>query len=226
MNRIELHFITILAFCAMLTALGQPTFGRTITKISTKPQYDYNQQLDVPKGPVITKKLFDFSDRRPFVSISELQLTFTMSDGDTGIDPEGTDYNDLAMSLDSLSPSGRWLMNGFPNDPNRGANQTTWDPEYVTNTFTLDVTDEHMFENALLKEVGPGGDQRLRARIWDLDADVTAGKNRIRFSEKFDAELQITGAPTPEPSTTGLALVALAVGGGALLVHKRSESSN
>jgi len=218
-------FVMALAACAVLGASGNSAQGTMITKVSSEFQPDYNKQLTEEERPEITSQPFDFGEGPPFASISALELTFTMSDGDSA---EGEfDHDDLAISLDGHQPSDHWLMNGFPDDPNRINNETDWDdPTWVTNTFTLDVTDKPTFADAMLDELGVGGDQELSLRLWDLDATMTTGKNRVRFSSEHEAELEITGTTTPEPSTMALSLVGLTVAGAGLILRRRSFSSS
>jgi hypothetical protein len=202
--------MVVLCTGAVLAAAAGPARATPITITSTQPQPDFNQQLFQRTGPRITQDPFDFTGSDRLMSLSRVELTFTLGDGDTDGEEE-SDYNDLFVKredADALSPG---PINGFPNE------------QVETETFSWDVTDDPQFSGSLLEKVGPGGDGLLWIRLWDSDAHITEGKNRIKMYPEYDATLKLTGIPVPEPATMGLFLAALA-GGGAAYVLRRGRS--
>jgi hypothetical protein len=178
-----------------------------ITITDSKSQSGFSAPLYEAED--ITSEPFDFSDSPLLTSVTGVELTFTMWDGDTA--PGEFDHpsanNSLYLKLDGMEPASRWYIPGFPNQ------------ETATVTFFRDLTGDPTFANALLDQVGAGGDQQIMATIWDEDFI----ENRIELGEDETATLKITGTATvPEPATMLLLSVALA-GCGVVLLRRRAK---
>jgi PEP-CTERM motif-containing protein len=151
--------------------------------------------------------LFAFANPAALASITGLELTLTMTDGDTA---NGQfDAGDLRLVLDGIDTG--LLLDGFANG------------QTVTQTLSLTNLDDALAQSLYAALIGDGA---LSANILDTDNDTAAGfrdhvngKNFLTLAGGYNATLSLSGTPpasaigpsaVPEPATLALAGLGLA----------------
>lgn len=182
------------ALCLMISAAvpSMATAG-IITITDTEPMIDYPDCNCTDKDAlpaVLPFALFDFSDQMQLATITGLEITLTMEDGDTGIGE--FDEGNLTLQLDNVDTGIE--LNGF----NAG--------EELTHTFSLDSTDPNWLSADILSDLILSlEDNQLFASI----KDATPDDNFVNLYSVFDTTIRITGEmlsgggsdPVPEPAS-------------------------
>lgn len=203
--------VRILLLVALLPAPSAVAGLITIT--DTQPIIDYPDCPcpDVKLPAILPFALFDFTGQPKLASITGIEITLTMQDGDTL--PGEFDHNNLSLGLDNV-PTGI-LFNGF------GANQET------TLTFSLREGDPGWLSEGALQDLL--ADLNADNQLFALLLDATPDDNCVYLYSAFDTTIKITGRvevstePIPEPGSIFIWLVIL---GGLSVGYRRGFGSS
>ncbi|MFO0946036.1 MAG: hypothetical protein U1D30_08830 [Planctomycetota bacterium] len=203
------HALLIL-FGAMFFA--PPSMAGLVTITDTQPIVDYPNCPcpDVKLPAVLPFALFDFSGQPKLASITGIEITLTMQDGDTL--PGEFDYNKLSLGLDNV-PTGI-MFNGF------GAGKET------SLTFSLKEGDAGWLSDGAIKDLLT--DLNSDNQLFALLLDATPDDNCVYLYSAFDTTIKLTGElqgggqQVPEPASLFVWLMILV---GFLAVHRRRQRS-
>lgn len=202
------RFCYILCLGALL--LASPARAGIITITDVEPMIDFpdcNCGKTLPE--LLPFALFDFTGQMPLATITGIEITLTMQDGDTALGE--LDYGNLTLQLDNVNTGIQ--LNDFP------AGQE------VERTFTLTNSDPNWLsaqdvENLILAL----NDNQLFASIHDATPD----DNKVNLYSVFDTTISITGEmlgganQTPEPSSALLWGMAAAAAFGMIRKRRRA----
>lgn len=173
-----------------------------ITITDTEPMIDFPDcGCDKKLPAVLPFALFDFTGQMPLASITGIEISLTMEDGDT--DFGELDYDNLSLLLDDVDTGIR--LNGFPGK------------QEVERTFSLTSSDPNWLSPDKLEDLVLAlADNQLLASI----KDGTPDDNYVNLYSIFDTKISITGEmlgsggsdPVPEPASLavwGLGIAAL-----------------
>ena len=180
-------------------------WAAAISITDTQPMLDYSGYLPsaLPFG------LFDYTGQGQMTTLTGIEVTLTMADGDT-MPGTGFDYDNLSLGLDSVSTG--ILLNGFS------------DCCESTLTFSLFAGDAGWLSDTaaatLLSDLY--SDNQLFASILD----TTPGDNNVGLYSANAATVTLYGLTDPSPGPTvpePASLLVWALGAGGLLYgrHRR-----
>lgn len=175
--------IAILSLIArMALAAASASAGMTATITDTQPIIDWPLcRCGIPLPGVLDFALFDFSGQGELCSISGIDLSLTMQDGDTGVGD--FDRGNLTLGLDGIDTGIK--LDGFKQG------------QELSLSFQADssspgwISDETMQQ--ILAKIKDDG--QLFASIIDKTPD----DNNINLYSTFDTTLRLTGTVCPEP---------------------------
>ncbi len=170
---------TCLLIAIVMSLQGAAQAALTLT--NSQDQSDYEGFIG-KRGVRITDSAWAFSGYSNLTSITEITVTMTMWDGDTGPSSRPNDLGDLSLYLDGTATG--LLLNGFiENDEIEATNTVT-----ITGPLSTQLADKLL------------ADGKLVGKIKDADYN----DNYIELSNCYQATLTITGdtcTPTTPPST-------------------------
>jgi hypothetical protein len=176
------------AILVHLTLAAAAPAGMTHTITDTQPIIDWPLCRCGPPLPgVLDFALFDFSGQGGLCSLSAIELSLTMQDGDTG--PGDFDHGNLFLGLNGVNTGLR--LDGF-----KGG-------EELSLAFSLDSSSpDWISQEAIDQILAKLNEDGL---IFASIIDVTPDDNNINLYSIFDTTLRLTGTvctdPIPEPAS-------------------------
>jgi hypothetical protein len=181
---------------ALLSATTPAFAGLTKTITDSQPIIDWPLcRCGTPMPGVLDIALFDFSTQPKLCTIDQIDFTFTMEDGDTGVGD--FDYNNLSLALDDVNTGIK--LNGFKSGQE--------------NTLSFSIA--NLSDSVMSQLLNKLNDGQLLASI----VDATPNDNDVNLYSIFDTTLSLTGTcpdPIPEPT----AILVWAAAGGAMVVAR------